>query len=82
MADCGESPTLFTNPIYIPYHPTPYHPAHWTDWTLGMTALGEGPTPVIPTGLATLSNAVSLVVRLARWRVPAESLGSWHNKHP
>ena len=26
----------------------PTNPNHWTDWTLGVTALGEGPTPVKP----------------------------------
>ena len=34
-------PTQYTSP-------TPNNPNHWTDWTLGMTALGKGPTPVKP----------------------------------
>ena len=42
LAGNGQSPTRFTT------CPIPTHPTHWTDWTLGVTALGKGPTPVKP----------------------------------
>ena len=43
-ANNGAGHKANTKVPYFPSPPATYNPIHWTDWTLGLTTLGKGPT--------------------------------------